>query len=167
MVALGAMAQKSFSEMGGVYYAYPVTENVEPITVPDGYQPFYISHYGRHGSRWLPADSRYEWVLRQFDDDSNLTAAGKRLKKQLGKVWKNARGNGGQLTPLGHQQHRDIAKRMVESLPGCSVRGRGSTPGRAWSTDAVRACWHSPDNSNGCALLFPYMPSPTRPTCAG
>lgn len=139
MAALGAMAQKSFSEMGGVYYAYPVTENVEPITVPDGYQPFYISHYGRHGSRWLPADSRYEWVLRHFDDDGNLTAAGKRLKKQLGKVWKNARGNGGQLTPLGHQQHRNIAKRMVENF--AEVFGEGAQV-NAWSS-VVNRCRQS------------------------
>ncbi|MDE5794833.1 MAG: histidine-type phosphatase, partial [Muribaculaceae bacterium] len=36
---------------GGIYYAYEVQKDTLP-TVPDGYAPVYISHYGRHGSRW-------------------------------------------------------------------------------------------------------------------
>ena len=34
---------------GGIYTAYRVTEAVVPVA-PKGYRPFYISHYGRHGS---------------------------------------------------------------------------------------------------------------------
>ena len=34
------------------YYAYPVpTKKLTPP--PVGYKPFYISHYGRHGSRYM------------------------------------------------------------------------------------------------------------------
>lgn len=36
---------------GGVYYAYPAP-GVQ-TKAPKGYEPFYISHFGRHGSRWL------------------------------------------------------------------------------------------------------------------
>ena len=32
---------------------------IEDTPAPKGFKPFYISHYGRHGSRWLPNDSRY------------------------------------------------------------------------------------------------------------
>ena len=31
---------------------------------PKGYVPFYFSHYGRHGSRWLIGSDAYERVLR-------------------------------------------------------------------------------------------------------
>ena len=134
-MALGASAQKSFREMGGVYYAYPVTREAPPVTIPDGYWPFYISHYGRHGSRWLPSDERYEWVMAHFADEENLTKEGQRVKKKLAKVWKNAKGNGGQLTPLGYRQHRDIADRMAASYPevfapGSVVSARSSVVNR-------------------------------------
>ena len=57
-------AQTSKEEMfatpektGGVYWAYPL--DFAPQTkAPKGYKPFYISHYGRHGSRYLIGDQR-------------------------------------------------------------------------------------------------------------
>ena len=112
-------AQKSPEQLGGVYYAYPVSAStpVANVAVPAGYEPFYISHYGRHGSRWLPDDERYEWVLAQFADTKNLTPLGKNVRRRLQKVWKNARGNGGKLTPLGARQHRGIAERMAQRYP--------------------------------------------------
>ena len=124
LLAMAASAQeKTPEQMGGVYYAYPVHQVLINPAPPEGYQPFYISHYGRHGSRWLPSDSRYEWVIAQLADKKNLTAEGKRLRKQLDKVWRNARGNGGQLTPLGGRQHEEIAERMVSNFPGVFAEG--------------------------------------------
>lgn len=101
---------------GGVYYAYP-SQNSERVHIPDGFKVFYISHYGRHGSRWLPDQRRYDWVMAQFDDEKNLTKAGRQLKKTLRKIVKDADGHAGQLTPLGANQHRGIARRMVEQFP--------------------------------------------------
>ncbi len=105
-----------YEKMGGVYYAYPVTETTM-LAAPEGYEPFYISHYGRHGSRWLPNDKRYTWVNRQFKDKNRLTKLGKDVRKRLEKIWKNAEGNGGLLTPLGGRQHRQIARRMYQNFP--------------------------------------------------
>ena len=105
-----------YEKLGGVYYAYPATKT-ELAQAPDGYEPFYISHYGRHGSRWLPNDKRYRWVVGQFEDKTNLTKLGKNVRKRLAKIWKNAEGNGGKLTPLGGRQHRGIARRMAENFP--------------------------------------------------
>ena len=136
LLGVAANAQKKTPEQtGGVYYAYPVSHRLIDPTPPAGYVPFYISHYGRHGSRWLPSDSRYEWVLEQFGDKNNLTAEGKKLRKQLQKIWRNARGNGGQLTPLGGQQHQAIADRMVTSFPqvfadDAQIRARSSVVNR-------------------------------------
>ena len=120
-VCVFAWAQtKSPQQMGGVYYAYPIESGVDKPQlqpVPKGYEPFYISHYGRHGSRWLTNDARYTWVNQHFDDEKNLTKLGKSVKKRLAKVWKNAKGNGGQLTALGARQHRGIARRMYKNFP--------------------------------------------------
>ena len=103
-------------QMGGVYYAYPVIET-SLAEAPEGYEPFYISHYGRHGSRWLTNDNRYIWVNQHFEDQKNLTKLGKDVRKRMAKIWKNAKGNGGLLTALGGRQHRGIAKRMYQNFP--------------------------------------------------
>jgi predicted alpha-1,2-mannosidase len=115
-----------FERLGGVYYAYPIEsgdEVPELKAAPAGYEPFYISHYGRHGSRWLTNDARYQWVNQHFNDDKNLTKLGKSVKKRLAKVWKNAQGNGGQLTALGARQHRGIARRMYHNFPQLFTKG--------------------------------------------
>ena len=114
--ALAKAQQKTNEQMGGVYYAYPV-EKTELAEAPEGYEPFYISHYGRHGSRWLTNDNRYLWVNQHFEDKKNLTKLGKSVRKRLKMVWKNAKGNGGLLTPLGGRQHRGIARRMFHNFP--------------------------------------------------
>jgi len=104
-------AHAQYEKYGGVYYAYQAPK-VKYTPVPKGYKPFYISHYGRHGSRWMPKDSRYEWIAAQFEDESNLTDFGLEVKRRLQPALENARGNGGKLTPLGAEQHRQIARRM-------------------------------------------------------
>lgn len=104
-------AHAQYEKYGGVYYAYQAPK-VKYTPVPKGYKPFYISHYGRHGSRWMPKDSRYEWIAAQFEDESNLTDFGLEVKHRLQPALENARGNGGKLTPLGAEQHRQIAHRM-------------------------------------------------------
>ena len=120
--ALLAQAQTR-QQMGGVYYAYPAPKKPVSMKAPEGYTPFYISHYGRHGSRWLPSDSRYTWVNQHFDDDANLTPLGKKVKGWLMLVWENAKGNGGKLTKLGEMQHRGIADRMVRNFPQIFAKG--------------------------------------------
>lgn len=135
--SLTALAQKTREQMGGVYYAYPlsVTDTITYSSVPVGYHPFYISCYARHGSRWLPDEHRYLWVNKCFSENSNLTGLGKKLKRQLKKIWKNARGNGGQLTALGVIQQRELARRLVARYPSlfCSpieVQSRSSVVNR-------------------------------------
>ena len=120
--ALLAQAQTR-QQMGGVYYAYPAPKKPVSVKAPEGYTPFYISHYGRHGSRWLPSDSRYIWVNQHFDDESNLTPLGKKVKGWLTQVWENAKGNGGKLTKLGEKQHRGIADRMARNFPQIFAKG--------------------------------------------
>ncbi len=120
--ALLAQAQTR-QQMGGVYYAYPAPQKPVSMKAPEGYIAFYVSHYGRHGSRWLPSDSRYTWVNHHFDDETNLTPLGKKVKGWLTQVWENAKGNGGKLTKLGEKQHRGIADRMAHNFPQIFAKG--------------------------------------------
>ena len=150
-----AVSGQTFSpeRTGGVYYAYPVTAS-QRVEVPDGMAVFYISHYGRHGSRWLPSEERYEWVAAQFADDSNLTALGKSVKRRLKKICRNARGNAGQLTPLGASQHRGIARRMAENYP--EVFGHGKTP-TATGDDGTRILARSSTTPRCRASMLAFL----------
>lgn len=104
---------------GGVYYAYPEpTEKLTPI--PKGYEPFYISHFGRHGSRYLISDNDYIRVAKLLDKADKadaLTPLGKDLKKRLEVLMIETNGRGGDLSPLGVRQHRAIAERMYQNYP--------------------------------------------------
>lgn len=105
---------------GSVYYAYPSDEIVAQTPVPKGYEPFYISHYGRHGSRYLISDEDYKWVLDLLEDaykKDALTPLGVDAYNRLAKVWIEAEGHGGDLSPLGVRQQRGIAERMYKSFP--------------------------------------------------
>lgn len=105
---------------GGVYYAYPVKSKEIQTVPPKGYKPFYISHLGRHGSRYLVADADYKSILDIFEEalsQNTLTPLGKEVHKRLSKVWLEAEGHGGDLAPLGVRQLRGIAERMYQSYP--------------------------------------------------
>jgi len=104
----------------GVYYAYPV-QDIKPYTpVPKDYEPFYISHFGRHGSRYLIGDNDYKDVLNRFEDaykNNALTDLGKDVYTRLQQVWKEAEFRGGDLSLKGVQEHRGIAQRMYAAYP--------------------------------------------------
>ena len=117
---------------GGVYFAYQAPENASYHQAPEGYEAFYISHYGRHGSRWMTSQSRYDRLVSYFKDKRNLTPAGKKAAVAMKKVAKDAKGHAGDLTALGARQHRDIAARMVRNFP--QVFGTGSEVQAASST---------------------------------
>lgn len=104
---------------GGVYYAYP-TPSKPQTPAPKGYEPFYISHFGRHGSRYLISDNDYTRVstlLDKAEKANALTPLGKNLKARLDTLMVETNGRGGDLSPLGVRQHREIAERMFNSFP--------------------------------------------------
>ena len=34
---------------------------------PAGYEPFYVTHYGRHGARYMTDDDAYKYVIGKMD----------------------------------------------------------------------------------------------------
>ncbi|MBD5371591.1 MAG: histidine phosphatase family protein [Bacteroides sp.] len=104
---------------GAVYYAYPVTES-RNTKAPKGYEPFYISHYGRHGSRYLISDNDYRQVadkLHEADRAGALTPLGRDVMQRVDSLMAEADRRGGDLSPLGARQHADIARRMYRAYP--------------------------------------------------
>ncbi len=102
----------------GIYRAEmsPVTAGTRP---PTGYKPVYISHYGRHGARYMVSEKYYTNVLAPLEAaGDNLTPLGKRLLSSGRDFYDNvARGKAGDLTPVGWNQHRDIARQLVGAFP--------------------------------------------------
>lgn len=102
------------------YLAYPAPENLTYTPAPRGYKPFYISHYARHGSRWLIGRDEYPAPvrrLRRAQKAGVLTADGERALAVLDSVERMSHGRLGELTPLGHRQHKGIAERMYRNFP--------------------------------------------------
>ena len=110
---------QDFRQMGSNYYAYP-TPTAKYTKAPAGYKPFYISHYGRHGSRFhQPADHYHELynTLAKADSLGKLTDLGKSLLEHAKYLDEYAAPRAGDLTQLGVAQHQGIAKRMVKNFP--------------------------------------------------
>jgi len=106
---------------------------------PKGYEATYISHYGRHGSRYAYTAKAYTVLLemlQQADTTGNLTPFGQDLLGRLEPFWDYAQYRVGDLTELGWQQHAQIARTMVQSFP--KAFGDGSRV-EAASSASVRA----------------------------
>lgn len=102
------------------YFAYPDPTNVKPATPPKGYQPFYISTYARHGSRFLINPATYAdplAALKKADKAGKLTPKGKEALIKVDSISNLSVNRLGELTPLGARQHRGIATRMYENYP--------------------------------------------------
>lgn len=108
-----------FEEYAGVYRLYPAAD-LRRGDCPKGYKPVYISHYGRHGSRYLIYDSQYVQVadvLKKAYEDGKLTAFGKDVHDRYMSIYPQLKGRADELTQIGMKQPRVIAKRMYHSYP--------------------------------------------------
>ena len=87
---------------------------------PAGMKPFYISHVGRCGSHYLDDTFDYDYpyqVLRLASTFDKLTQMGETVLGRLEKIRNDALGQLGKLTPSGHEQQKQIARRMYERFP--------------------------------------------------
>lgn len=126
LLSISATAQNAREEFksnprlsGSCYTAY--IEPTEALTpAPKGYEAFYLTHYGRHGSRWLCSDKQYTAVidvLNKGDKCGKLTPKGKQLLQDLEEFHKTAKERIGDLTTVGERQHHGIGRRMAERFP--------------------------------------------------
>ena len=94
------------------------TETLTPA--PKGYEPFYLTHYGRHGSRWLIGKQEYDAplnTLREAHRHGKLTAKGEEVLKKFEAFYPTTINRLGELTTVGERQHHGIGKRMAQNFP--------------------------------------------------
>lgn len=120
--SLAVTPNEDIRKMASNYYAYPYPANPLPelSPAPEGYTPFHMEHYGRHGSRWHIGKNAYNKpvdLLLPAERNNKLTPRGKELLAQLRKIQNDAKGRDGELTQVGADQHRGIARRMFKNFP--------------------------------------------------
>ena len=102
------------------YQAYPDSGFATLSAPPVGKRPFYISHYGRHGSRYMANmrvyDLPYQTLLRA-DSLGKLTAVGQRTLQSMRAIITDSEGRWGDLSGIGKKQQRNIAHRMKANFP--------------------------------------------------
>ena len=93
---------------------------IQDTRPPRGYRPFYISHYGRHGSRSNWGGTAYENVIRTLEAaqaDGQLTPGGDSLLVAARRVLAGWDGMDGRLSQRGVREHAAIAERMYKRYP--------------------------------------------------
>lgn len=133
LVALPAVSQSAFSLVerdcnfsAGEYAVYPESDLSQQTPAPKGYTPFYISHYGRHGSRYLNDMKGYMEpykTLQKADSLGKLTAVGKMALREMRLNIADAQGRWGDLSYKGREQQRHIMHRMTQRFPEVFCRG--------------------------------------------
>ena len=102
------------------YCIYPDSADMTQTPAPAGKKPFYISHYGRHGSRYIARRKGYDIPLRilsKADSLGKLTETGRLMLQELREILDDSEGRWGDLTGRGKRQQRGIARRMMERYP--------------------------------------------------
>jgi len=93
---------------------------VKDTPAPRGYKPFYISHYGRHGSRYEQNSTFSVQALAGFrvaDSLNLLNERGKALRAAVQAITDEHKGMEGALSPRGGREHQQLAARMVARFP--------------------------------------------------
>ena len=137
--------RKNVRSSAGNYRAYPDTDLPQLTPSPEGYEPFFINHYGRHGSRWLIGKRLYNFPVEQLElgeKAGKLTRRGAEVLAILRDLRDSAQGRDGELSDIGAEQHQGIARRMVQNFPEV---WKGAPIVRARST-TVRRCILSMQN---------------------
>lgn len=113
------LAHPEYTASGYLPYQEP-DNSVKHTKAPAGYKPFYISHYGRHGSRYHYSADDYKYIyetLAKADTAKALSMTGKYVMAASKLLMEKAASRAGDLTALGAKQHEGIARRMVKNFP--------------------------------------------------
>ena len=106
---------------GSNYLDYDRQLSTTPLTpTPKGYEPYYMSHYGRHGSRWLIWEGEYSLpmnTLKSAHEAGKLTPLGEETLKKLEVFHPTTVKRLGDLTTVGERQHHGIGRRMAQNFP--------------------------------------------------
>ena len=102
------------------YNTYPDSIKTTLTPAPEGKKAFYISHYGRHGSRYISSRSGYDipyMMMLHADSLDELTPTGHRVLQEMNSIMRNTEDRWGELTGIGKREMENIGRRMAERFP--------------------------------------------------
>lgn len=113
---------KVYSDVRQLYGVYYINDfkDFESPDIPKGYVPVCISHYGRHGARYQDSEEAYTKVLYQLTkarEDNALTEYGKEVCAKTEAFYALCKNHHGELTHVGWEQHKTIARLMYSAYP--------------------------------------------------
>jgi len=117
--SLADQLQADYHRFGVSLHSYEFFD-LEDTPAPKGYRPFYISHYGRHGSRSNWGDKDYQMVISILDSaktEGVLTDLGETLLSQSQAVLAAYNYMDGRLTDRGEREHAMLATRLYNRYP--------------------------------------------------
>ncbi len=101
------------------YQGYPFREIVD-TPAPKGYKPFYMTHYGRHGSRYVTGANYVNAVagpLLEAQKSDNLTETGAMLLADIQEFGRLSEGMYGIITEKGGRELATLGRRCAERFP--------------------------------------------------
>jgi len=122
---------------GGVYCPYPEGQP-SPAAAPKGYKPFYLTHIGRHGSRYALGSHVYTDLYKVWSEAAAkdaLTPEGQAIWEAYENLFPSLEAREGKLTLKGQQQLRQIGSQIHRDFPELF---KGKTHVSALSTSSNR-----------------------------
>lgn len=118
------------------FYVYDYKNVSEVTPAPQGYKPFYISQFARHGARYCTSEygRLFEWFSKA-EQAGVLTPEGKKFHARYKSFYHKVKNCSGNLTGVGRAQHRAIAEHMYQRFPEVFA---GPTHVEAVSTESPR-----------------------------
>lgn len=138
---------------GGIYYVREF--NKEASKIPEGYEPFYINGFFRHGARHIDDTKTYPDVFGALEGAAgtgNLTEFGQAVLARLLPLKESLLYHEGDLTQIGRRQAEGIGRRMAEHYPEVF---RDSPFLKANSTNVLRVTATMNGVIRGISTLFP------------
>ena len=115
-----ALLRENPERLANIHHSYEPPEAIVDTPAPEGYEPFYLSHYGRHGSRYhtsMRAVLRVSTILDTLGMLGCLTEEGQALRDELNSLARFHEGQAGNLTTRGGLEHQGISQRLYDRVP--------------------------------------------------
>ncbi len=114
------------------------TGPVQLTPAPKGYEPFYVSHYGRHGARYAWQSDIYDRLHNVFGeaaDNENLTPLGASFREKFESLYPSVKYRVGDLSRKGWEQQQGLARRMYANFPSVFTNDARV---RSWTSTSTR-----------------------------
>lgn len=113
--------EKDLYITAGVHHPYNVPEKIADTKAPKGFKPFYVTHYGRHGSRLHTSEDIYRQnvpILQTLAEKGLLTETGLAVKAEMEWLQQQHDGMAGTLTVRGGMEQQGVAERLYKRCKG-------------------------------------------------